>query len=97
MVIYIAGPMTGVEDLNRPAFMAREKELKAQGHIVLNPHSLPVGMEYEQYMKICLSMVDVCEVIALLPGYQNSPGARREVARAKGLGKRFLIGIRSEP
>ena len=38
--IYIAGPMTGKPDLNRPAFVAAEKRLTAQGHFVINPHRI---------------------------------------------------------
>ena len=40
MRIYISGPMTGVAELNRPAFDAAEKRLTAQGHFVINPHRL---------------------------------------------------------
>jgi len=87
MRVYIAGPMTGVKDLNQPAFMAREKELKAEGHVVLNPHILPPGMEYENYMTICFAMVKAGEAISMLPGHERSPGARRELAWARQLGK----------
>lgn len=40
MRIYISGPMTGLPDLNRPAFDAAEKRLTEQGHFVINPHNL---------------------------------------------------------
>ena len=40
MRVYISGPMTGVPDLNRPAFDAAEKRLTAQGHFVINPAEL---------------------------------------------------------
>ena len=40
MRIYISGKMTGVPDLNRPAFDAAEKRLTAQGHFVINPHRI---------------------------------------------------------
>jgi hypothetical protein len=32
--------MTGLPDLNRPAFDAAEKRLTAQGHFVINPHDI---------------------------------------------------------
>jgi hypothetical protein len=32
--------MSGVPDLNRPAFVAAERRLTAQGHSVVNPHDL---------------------------------------------------------
>ena len=40
MRIYLSGPMTGLSDLNRPAFDAAEKRLTAQGHFVINPHRI---------------------------------------------------------
>lgn len=40
MRIYLSGPMTGLSDLNRPAFDAAEKRLTAQGYFVINPHNL---------------------------------------------------------
>lgn len=35
--IYIAGPMSGYENFNFPAFFAAEEKLKAEGYIVYNP------------------------------------------------------------
>lgn len=32
MIVYIAGPMTGLPDLNYPAFNAAEEALTAAGH-----------------------------------------------------------------
>lgn len=49
-VIYVAGPMTGLSELNRPAFMEAEKALTEAGFIVLNPAWLPVGLPPEKYM-----------------------------------------------
>ena len=40
MRIYLSGPMTGLPDLNRPAFEAAEKRLMTQGHFVINPHRI---------------------------------------------------------
>ena len=40
MRIYLSGKMTGLPDLNRPAFDAAEKRLTAQGHFVINPAEL---------------------------------------------------------
>ena len=37
MKIYIAGPMTGYKDLNRPAFREVQETLEAMGHEVFNP------------------------------------------------------------
>lgn len=40
MRIYLSGPMTGLPDLNRPAFDAATARLTAQGHFVINPHRI---------------------------------------------------------
>ena len=38
--IYVAGPMTGIQDLNFPAFHAQAAQLRADGHQVVNPAEL---------------------------------------------------------
>lgn len=37
MCVYVAGPMTGIPDHNRPAFAAETARLRALGHTVLSP------------------------------------------------------------
>jgi uncharacterized protein DUF4406 len=37
MNIYLAGPMRGIANFNKPAFMAAAAKLKALGHRVFNP------------------------------------------------------------
>ena len=81
--VYIAGPMTGVAELNRPAFFAAEEYLKGQGAIVMNPAVLPDGFEHHQYMKIAIPMLMQCDVAAFLPGWQESKGAQAEYTRAR--------------
>lgn len=80
--VYIAGPMTGIAELNRPAFFAAEEYLKGQGAIVMNPAVLPDGFEHHQYMKIAIPMLMQCEVAAFLPGWQESKRARAAFTRS---------------
>ena len=87
MVVYIAGPMTGVESYNREAFKAAEKKLKRQGHDVLNPAMLPIGMPDERYMPICIAMVEAADAVYALSGWQKSGGASVEVLYATRQGK----------
>lgn len=87
MIVYIAGPMTGKPDKNRMAFYDAETKLKEQGHAVLNPADLPDGMVPEQYMPICMAMLEQAEGIRLLEDWEESPGARLEWQYAVYQGK----------
>lgn len=81
MKIYISGPITGVEDWE-DRFKAAEEELRKRKHSVLSPRFIETVLDYEDYMKIDLAMVEVADAIYLLDGWQNSNGAKRELAHA---------------
>lgn len=57
MIVYLAGNITD-NDNYKKEFKQAEKKLKEKGHIVLNPAKLPKGMAKEQYMPICLAMIE---------------------------------------
>ena len=83
MVIYLAGPMTGIKDWNKPEFDRVEQLLSAAGHTVLNPAShipkcRPEAISHAEYMKISFAMIDAAEALVLLPGWENSKGANLE-------------------
>lgn len=89
MKIYIAGKTTGNPNY-KSEFDEYAKFLeKKTGHIPLNPAVLPDGMEPEDYMRICFAMIDSADVIAFLPGYQKSEGARLELAYARYIHKPY--------
>lgn len=77
-VVYIAGPITGVDGYHYE-FGAAEARLLAEGYIPLNPAQLPEGMTRAQYMRICLAMLDSADAVLLLPGWMHSAGAGVEV------------------
>lgn len=76
-VIYIAGPIAGVEKYWEP-FEKAEDEIEAVGFIALSPTRLPKGMSKAQYMRICLAMIDSADGVLLLPNWYNSKGASLE-------------------
>ena len=104
MKLYLAGPMTGIEHYNFPAFDAAAKQLREAGHTVFNPaendrengfnatglqghEAAEHGFDLRTALKQDLSWIcDHAEGIALLPGWEESKGARAEVALAKALG-----------
>lgn len=77
MKIYLSGPIRGHADY-RVAFNRTEKELRRRGHTVMNPAVLSEGFSYEEYMKICRVMLEVCDAIFMMPGWKNSEGACQE-------------------
>lgn len=90
MILYIAGPMTGLPGLNFAAFDAAEVELRSAGFTVLNPtrHGQgEPGKEWLDYLVPCLYDVMSANGIALLPGWKSSKGARVESILAKVHGK----------
>ena len=89
MKIYIAGKITG-DTGYRAKFGRAEERLKKEGHIVLNPASLPEGLRSEEYMRICAAMMSVSDCVALLPDWEESHGAQVEYAWCKYVGKPMM-------
>lgn len=86
--LYLAGPMTGIEDFNYPAFNAMAERLRAAGYDVENPadHGTVDGADWADYMAYDLTRLGLCGQVAVLPGWENSKGARLEVHIARELG-----------
>lgn len=86
--VYVAGPMTGLKEFNYPAFNAVADKLRAKGYEVENPadHGTVKGAEWADYMAYDLTRLGLCGMIALLPDWENSKGARLEVHIAEQLG-----------
>lgn len=89
MKIYIAGKITGDPDY-RAKFADAQRQIEAQGHIVLNPATLPEGMEPKDYMRICFAMIDVADEVWLLPRWGASIGATLELQYCRYIRKRCL-------
>lgn len=86
---YIAGKITRDSDYKKK--FARAKScLENEGFVVLNPAELPEGMRPADYMRICMAMIDSSDVVAFLPDYEQSKGARLEWAYCQYVGKQTM-------
>ena len=85
MRVYISGAITGTDDYME-RFAKAENELTEKGYSVVNPAKvnaqLPEDTSYEEYMKMCFCMIDMCDSIYLLKGFGKSCGANREYGYA---------------
>jgi hypothetical protein len=106
--IYVAGPMTGIEGYNFPAFFEAADALHEGGWTVFNPaqHDLDVHgtmenltrafeLDRDGNLRSCLAwdlniICSECDAVYMLPGWENSKGARAEHATAIALGLQVI-------
>lgn len=92
-VVYIAGRMHGLPNLDKVRFFKAANELRWQGYFVLNPATLPDWLPQNRYMPMCLAMIDAADYVYALNNWTDSPGATLEVQYALYQGK----GVIYEP
>ena len=105
--IYIAGPMLGIEDNNYPLFNFVADKLFNYGWLVVNPVSIggkfgtadainasPELLAEVVRRELC-ELMD-CDAICLLPGWETSNGARRELLYALNSGKVIIQAVIAE-
>lgn len=92
MRLYIAGPMTGIHELNFPAFHAVAASLRAAGHEVANPAEINADPStgWEACMFRDLEELTQCSGIVMMPGWEKSPGAQIERLWAIRTGKQVF-------
>ena len=92
MKLYLSGAITGTDDY-MDCFSMAEKSLEAE-HTIINPAKvnaqLPSDTDYEDYMKMSFCMLDMCDGIYLLKGWEKSCGSNRELGYAMAKGKIIL-------
>lgn len=86
--LYVSGPMTGVADLNRPAFAKAAKALRKKGYSVISPPELDRNepqRSWEGCLRRDIKHLMNCKAIATLPSWTKSRGALLEVYIGKAL------------
>lgn len=99
--VYLAGPMSGRFEFNREAFDAAAEHLRRGHFAVINPHdidrargydwtgndghTLPDDFDYRDTLRQCLGLIDACDMVVVLDGWEQSTGARIEVHYAQAV------------
>lgn len=87
MMVYIAGPMTGLPDHGWVAFSRAESKLTGLGYTVISPEWMTEELPRKSCLPIRMAMIDQCDAIVLLDGWEQSKGARIERDYAEYCGK----------
>jgi len=88
MIIYLSGKYSGNIEENLALARKVAIELWVKGYAVLCPHLNTAHFEedcpatYEDYIRGDLEMVAACDAVVMLPGWEQSNGARLERMRA---------------
>lgn len=99
MKIYISGAITNnpnyKDDFERAEDYLQREYPSAD---IINPalvnSFLPKSTTYEEYMKMCLCMLDKCDSIYMIKGWKKSCGSNREYGYA--LAKDMIIMFEKE-
>lgn len=96
--VYISGPMSGLPDFNRPAFNAEAARLRALGYDVVNPAELnpDPSATWVHCMRVDIRELTTCAAISLLPGWEQSRGAKLEWQIAEALGLKVIPAAQIE-
>lgn len=88
MKLYVAGPMTGLPELNFPEFERVATALRAKGHEIISPHEVcpDKEMAWVDAMKRDIPSLLDCDGLVRLDDWEKSKGASLEHYIAAELG-----------
>ena len=92
MIIYISGKITGDEKA-RERFAEAEAHLKNLGHVPINPFRVSdacPGLDYGQYIRIDLMLIETVDCLYMLKNWRDSPGATIEHDYARNYSKLII-------
>ena len=107
--IYISGPMRGIPQFNFAAFDYAQDLWESMGWGVFNPASRGWGggdpatgtgvtaEEVHAWLRQDIQDITSCDAIALLPGWEESEGAKLEAAVAFAIGLDFYDAHSLQP
>jgi len=87
--VYISGPITGIPELNKPAFMKAENELRSLGYNPINPFNVSVVSKHKywhDYMREDIKALMDVDCVLAIDGWGNSNGAVEEIRICNNIG-----------
>lgn len=97
--IYVSGGITGTTDY-KERFSQGALEASKLATAVIDPSKLdfvmPEGCSHEEWMSICYPLLELCDAIYMLDGWEASTGANLELVRANQLGMKVVYQVKSQ-
>ena len=91
---FVSGPVTGIEERNKPAFDAVERWLLREGaKVVFNPvRAMSADKSWEDAMRICIRVLteNRYDWLVCLPGSLESSGSNLEQSIAEALDMKIV-------
>ncbi len=87
MRMYISGPITGVKDYWK-GFNEAADQLTDLGYDVVNPAMMAdvvTGLSHKEIMDVDFLLLNMCDALVQLPGWENSFGCNQEYGYAKAM------------